>query len=358
MTSAALSDPGEQEPIVLDERDLSAAVDAKVISEDQSRALVALAKTRRALPSPSVDEEDVRLVTSFNDVFVTLGIALSVGSLIGLGASLAPLLTAPAVAALAWGLSEIFTRRRHMAFPSIVLTALFTGAVAVSVMAPFGDHLGAALPLVGGGAAFLGAFFHWRRFRVPIGMAAMTAGAAAAAIGAVMLVLPDVLQAHTGIVFLVAGVAVFLFAMRWDTSDRQRRTRRSDTAFWLHVLAAPLIVHPLAGLAGVDHDVVVQSSPWPALVLFAVLAAVALIVDRRALLVSGLIYFGGSILALIQQAGWSSSTVGAATAGVVGAAVLLLSIAWTPLRDRLLPFVPASLRVHMPAARVVRGFPK
>ena len=34
------------------------------------------------------------------------------------------------------------------------------------------------------------------------------------------------------------GVGVFLFAMRWDSSDPARQTRRSDVAFWLHLLAA------------------------------------------------------------------------------------------------------------------------
>src|SRR2546430_3225670 len=38
---------------------------------------------------------------------------------------------------------------------------------------------------------------------------------------------------------------MFLFAMWWDGSDRARLTRRSDVAFWLHLLAAPMIVHPV-----------------------------------------------------------------------------------------------------------------
>ena len=43
----------------------------------------------------------------------------------------------------------------------------------------------------------------------------------------------------------VAGLGVFAFAMRWDMTDPQRETRRSDVAFWLHLLAAPMIAHPL-----------------------------------------------------------------------------------------------------------------
>ena len=45
---------------------------------------------------------------------------------------------------------------------------------------------------------------------------------------------------------LLCGLAVFALAMRFDLSDPKRQTRRTDIAFWLHMLAAPLIVHPLA----------------------------------------------------------------------------------------------------------------
>jgi hypothetical protein len=40
-------------------------------------------------------------------------------------------------------------------------------------------------------------------------------------------------------------LVVFGIALRWDASDRERRTRRADVAFWLHLLAAPLLVHPV-----------------------------------------------------------------------------------------------------------------
>ena len=51
---------------------------------------------------------------------------------------------------------------------------------------------------------------------------------------------------------LLLGIGVFLFAMRWDSSDPTRTTRRSDVAFWLHLLAAPMIVHPIFTLLGLN----------------------------------------------------------------------------------------------------------
>src|SRR5438874_3733945 len=44
-----------------------------------------------------------------------------------------------------------------------------------------------------------------------------------------------------------------LAAMAFDASDRERATRRADCAFWLHLLAAPLIVHSLIWLVSPDR---------------------------------------------------------------------------------------------------------
>jgi hypothetical protein len=52
---------------------------------------------------------------------------------------------------------------------------------------------------------------------------------------------------------LVLGIGTFLFAMWWDSSDRARLTRRADVAFWLHLLAAPMIVHPSSRSAGPER---------------------------------------------------------------------------------------------------------
>ena len=52
---------------------------------------------------------------------------------------------------------------------------------------------------------------------------------------------------------LTAGIGVFALAMWWDRSDRVRQTRRSDVAFWLHLLAAPMIAHPIFHLLGVTE---------------------------------------------------------------------------------------------------------
>ncbi|MFX8102685.1 hypothetical protein ABTK91_20200, partial [Acinetobacter baumannii] len=80
------------------------------------------------------------------------------------------------------------------------------------------------------------AALHWRRFRVPITWAA-AAAVLALALG------KGLLSEWQMPALVLAGLATLAAAVGWDISDRLRRTRRADVAFWLHLLAAPLLVH-------------------------------------------------------------------------------------------------------------------
>ena len=84
------------------------------------------------------------------------------------------------------------------------------------------------------------------------------------------------------------GLAIFALAMWFDSSDLKRQTRRTDIAFWLHLLAAPIIVHPiLLSVTGSDAPL---GAALQVILVFVCLAVVALVVDRRAILVSSLSY--------------------------------------------------------------------
>lgn len=48
-------------------------------------------------------------------------------------------------------------------------------------------------------------------------------------------------------ILLVAALAVFALAMRYDISDPHRLTLRSDIAFWLHLAAAPALLYAMLG---------------------------------------------------------------------------------------------------------------
>ena len=223
------------------EDDLNSAVQAGVMTDDTAIAFRAHVAAGRQ--TPVADEEYFRLITGFNDIFVVIACALLLVSVSWIGGSLQPWLGPLALAAVAWGLAEFFTRQRRMALPSIVLMLVFVGAV-LSLVMGLTDSMA-----LGSALAAVAAWLHWQRFKVPITVAA---GAAALSALAVSAVLASPLQGK-GLEILVAffaGVAVFMWALRWDAQDRQRQTRKSDVAFWLHLLSAPLMVHPVFTVLG------------------------------------------------------------------------------------------------------------
>jgi hypothetical protein len=346
------------------ESDLAGAVEARAISPEAAAAFRNYVAGTHA--TPAVDEEHFRLLTGFNDIFVSIAAILILvavgwigfyvgGQIMGLEATQGPrqigvagAIGGFAVSGTSWLLAEYFTRKRRMALPSILLLVGFAGGFFAGLGAAFGanapwlaETLGLTTDLqqrqlAGGIGIIVGiatagmAWLHWRRFMVPVTVAVGALALVAVAVGAITAFVPGSQEAINPIL-LVAGLLVFTFAMRWDMSDLERRTRRSDVAFWLHLAAAPLIAHPIFHMLGVfDHDI---GAPMAALViaLYIAFAAVALAVDRRALLVSSLVYVLWAMYTLFEQTG-AVELAAALTALVIGSALLTLSAFWQPMR--------------------------
>lgn len=342
------------------ESDLQAAVDAKVMTPEAAAAFRAHIASVRA--APGADEESFRLITGFNDIFVSIAAVILLVAVAWIGESIHPAVAGVGVAAAAWGLAEYFTRQRRMALPSIVLVLAFAGGVFGSMVgflvkhgeAIFGNHpaestmaiIGGAMALVTAGATWL----HWKRFMVPITVAAGTAALAATAVALVLSIVgasasPDLVMT----LVLVAGLGVFTLAMWWDRSDRVRQTRRSDVAFWLHLLAAPMIAHPIFHLLGVTQGDDIGSGAAVLVVgIYILFGLIALAVDRRALLVSALAYVLFALTQLFNTFGAVELNV-ALTAFVIGSALLLLSAFWQNARSVVVGFLPAGLADQLPA---------
>ncbi|MDR7306347.1 hypothetical protein [Rhodoferax saidenbachensis] len=324
------------------EDDLLSAVQAGALSADAADALRSHAASRRA--TPVVDEEHFRLVTGFNDIFVVIACVLMLVSVAWIGNAAAHWVGSLAVAACAWGLAEFFVRKRHMALPAIVLLVAFVGGLFTSIFSVAGDGQGL---MVAAGAllAAVGAWLHWQRFHVPITVAAGCA-ALVGAVWALLLKSFPTLFSWMSLVILVGGVVVFIVALRWDASDTQRRTRRADVAFWLHLLAAPLLVHPLFAMLSLAGDTIALWQALVVLLAYGAIAAVSLVIDRRALMVSALGYVLYTFSALLKQYG----NVGlgfAITALALGAALLLLSAFWHRTRSALLRKVPLAVQRYI-----------
>ncbi|WP_205481102.1 hypothetical protein [Sphingomonas arenae] len=350
------------------QNDLDEAVAAGAISADAAAAL--RAHVDRLRTSPAIDEEQFRLITGFNDIFVSIAAAILLFAVGFIGQQIGPQIEpggpSPTIglfiAVTAWGLSEFFTRKRRMALPSILLLLAFAGGVLAAVgftlalfinPESFSDQQEVVVAgLMGATAAAVTAvatWFHWRRFRVPITVAAGTAAAVGICAGILLAVIgdrPNTEQIMLGFLLLL-GVGVFLFAMRWDASDPKRITRRSDVAFWLHLLAAPMIVHPVFTLLGLNDGQATVGEAVVVLLLYVALAITALAIDRRALLVSALAYVLFALNRLFEQVGAVELNV-ALTALVIGSALLLLSAFWHQARAAIVTRLPAALQGRLP----------
>lgn len=370
------------------EDDINSAVAAGALSAEAATSFRDHVSRMRALPRQS--EENFKLINSFNDVFVAIGAVILLVAVGAIGQAIAEMIAPDTwsttrrfdlseeelsaldaaqawrqglqlsvsglfVAIAAWPLSEFFTRKRRMALPSILLLLAFVGGVffavfgtGMAVGTDIDEFLGASMVIVAGAIAAGAASLHWRRFQVPITVAA----ASGVAVISVLLAIVGVFQVDmnsTGFYLsvLVAGLIVFGFAMRWDMSDRERITRRSDVAFWLHLLAAPLIAHSIFAMIGVTQGLVGIGAALGVLAVYIAFGLLALAVDRRALLVSALAYVLFALTFLFRQFGAVELNF-ALTALVIGSALLSLSAFWQPIRAQVIGVLPEGLRAKLP----------
>ncbi len=356
---------------MFNQQDLDEAIAAGAIDATAAASLRNFLDGNRL--APAVDEEQFRLINSFNDIFVSIASAILLFAVGWIGQSIGaalnftvepggPSAIAPlAVAAVAWGLATFFTAKRRMALPSILLLLAFVGGVfgtaLFTLVAVVGEPaldnnipLGAILAAVAATVAAVGAYIHWKRFHVPITVAAGAAAVAGIVIALIAAVMGEQLENMRNLMLgfvLLLGVGVFLFAMRWDSSDQARVTRRSDVAFWLHLLAAPMIVHPVFTLLGLNDGNATVGEGLVVVLLYIVLAVAALAIDRRALLVSALAYVLYALTELFKQIGAVELSV-ALTALVIGSALLMLSAYWHQARRLVVNRLPDGLRGKLP----------
>jgi hypothetical protein len=338
------------------EADIDAAVAAGALTPDGAAGL------RRHVAgetfSPAVDEEHFRLLTGFNDIFVAIAAVLLLSALAWIGASFGDIERGPPspagpimVAAAAWGLAEFFTKRRRMALPSIVLLLAFVGSIfatcglIVAQIVPqerFENNEPLIALVLGGSAAAAaaGAWLHWRRFRVPITVAAGVVAVVGSVIGLSLSAVSEPEALLLPLLF-AGGVALFALAMWWDMSDRERLTRRSDVAFWLHLAAAPMIAHSVFNGLGVFDGRIDAGTAFGVIALYILFAIVALAIDRRALLVSSLVYVLYAMRSLFAEFGAIELNV-ALTGLVIGSALLMLSAFWHPIRRAVVGGLPGA----------------
>jgi MFS family permease len=298
--------------------------------------------------SQAVDEENFRLINGFNDIFVVIASALLLASLAWLGYAVAPPLGGIALAAGSWVLAEYFVNKRRMALPAIALLLSFLiGLFAIPIL--FRPEVKEFAFIASGLLTTIGAIAHWVRFRVPITVAAGAATLTAGIVATVTYMFPATLL-YINHFILTFGLIIFGLAMYWDSKDTLRQTRSSDVAFWLHLISAPMIVHPIFHSLGVLEGSGDLFISLVVLGLYVLLAVISIAVDRRAIMVSALTYVVYTFSALMEDFGMVSSNF-AITGLCIGTSLLLLSAYWHSCRRVVLKLVPHNVQLKLPEAK-------
>jgi hypothetical protein len=368
---------------MLDDDDLEAAVAEGILTPVQAEKLRAFAGGRR-LAADRADEERFRFMRGFNDFFFAVGIVLfGVGIAYFAGSNSIENLIA---AALVWALAEFLVRRMRLVLPGILLACLFaffvfrltdwpsiahlTGLsssvppqLALTQYTMFGVQARIAIAVKALVTALAMTIFY-ARFRLPFALLLIAASLVVLVMALLGPLLPPA-SATYALLLLACGLAVFAAAMGYDLADRARTTRQADCAFWLHLFAAPLIVHSLIRLilappvpaplgAAPFGLTMTPASAVTIFVIVAVLTAIAVLIDRRALLVSALIYLGTAIgyalRSAIQTGTGNEPIVFFATLVILGALVLALGVGWQKLRRVVLRLFPPGLVNRLPPA--------
>ena len=352
-----MADPARQ----ITPEDLRAAVAAGIVTEAQAASVSALADSRsgKRLAMPAEDEP-FEFFRGFSEIFVSIGLVIlmsGIAALLVAFGGFAILVTLPLIcAAIAWWWAGYFTLKRRMNLPSMVLAVAFGSGIYLSAVTLLHTaDSGPRLPVVASFVlAALGMAAWYRKFRLPF--SAFILGAFA--LGAVysMTASLESLSGFTGsgrtglaglfdlrqspqfaLATLGFGIAAFLAAMWFDTRDPYRLGRYSATAFWLHVLAAPALVNTVAltlynvgGTAGIVSLAVA----------LAVIAALALIIDRRSFLTAALVYIALVISWIIEGRNGTDFGSWAMMLIVLGALVTALGTWWVPLRSALMRALP------------------
>ena len=307
--------------------------------------------------SPSVDEENFKLLSGFNDIFVvvtSLLLLISVSWIIP-----ESLYSSFVITLLSWGLAEFFVKIRKMSLPAIVLFITFIGSFFMGIgkiidSNQFFINISENTLMLSTIFTAFAAFIHWKRFAVPITVAV---GIATMIIFTLSLVISsmeniehikDALD-YAPYLILLFGIVTFFIAMVWDSSDTKRITNNSDVAFWLHLLAAPLIVHSTFTLLGVFDSQSGMEIIFAIVIFYILLSILSIIIDRRAFMVSSLLYVLYAINTLFSTYGMNNNSF-AITGILIAFTLLMLSGYWSKARSILLKFLPEFIQKKVPLA--------
>jgi len=268
---------------------LQKAADKNIIQNHQIEPLIRFIREQESPAGIDNREEPLKFIRSFGDVFISLGIvllviAINMTSLSGYQYFI------PAVGFIL--LAEWLVRVRRLALPGIAI--LISLLYFVNKAIEF-DHENATI--LGLAILSLTSLLFYLRHKMPFSLLPLAAGLVA--IGLIQVGIDVIRQP---IIFSAFGLLVFVIAMWFDIRDTARQSHLSDSAFWLHLLASPLIVH------GVMVSMLLSDQAWIQtigkeviiVIFFGAILLLALLLDRRAMLISTQLYMIYALTQLLQ----------------------------------------------------------
>lgn len=351
----------------LTEQHLDTAVSRAIIDADQRAALLALAASGYGAYGGR-EEEQFGFISGFNDIFLAIGVALFIAAAM-MAANLFgyTFLSLTACAIGMWLVSEVLTARLRRAIPSMLASGAFAG-FAVWASAGLIDGLAVgmepdaqnAVTLYGTAiAGCVWTLLYFFRFRLPFSILLVSGAVVWLGFlivtnifaGLSSLQEPQYFQELPAAYALASGLALFGFAMWFDRIDPDRTTLRADYGFWLHLLAAPLIVHAIMYLItglrfGRLDGGASAGSALLVVALFAALALIALVINRRAILVAALTYLGGALWYLMSQSERTANNAELLSILLISIFVIGLGVGWHAIRRTLIQVPPLDRLDH------------
>jgi len=307
---------------------LQKAATENIIRDDQVEPLLAFISEQHAIVRGDSGEEPLKFIRSFGDVFITLGVVLLVVAInmIGLSGYAYLIPVAGFVVVAEW-----LVRVRRLALPgiAILLAILYFVNKAIAF-----DHENATV--LGLGILAITSLLFYFRYKMPFSLLPL-----ATSLVAIALIQIGVNAIEQPLIFLGLGLAVFIIAMLFDIRDTERKSHLSDSAFWLHLLASPLIVHGVmvsllfsqAGwLQPIDKEIII-------IVFFLVFLALALLLDRRAMLVSTQLYMIYALTQVFEGQLNSTQNVLIYVLITIGLVVIFFGTYWYKTRSLLFGFL-------------------
>lgn len=310
---------------------LKKAAQQNIIEPGQVDPLYRFLQEDKSDTLPVSREEPLRFIRSFGDVFITLGVIMLVIS-INMFKLSGYYYLIPAAGFVA--VAEWLVRVRRLALPgiAILISILFFVNKAISF-----EHDNATLF----GLSVLGitSLLFYLRYKMPFSLLPLAASLVAMAIIQIGF---DVIEQP--IIFAGLGLLVFLVALWFDSRDTERLSHLSDSAFWLHLLAAPLIVH------GVMVSMLISDQPWIdwlnkevlIIAFFAGFFLLALLIDRRAMLVSTQLYMIYALTQLLNDRLAHTQNVMIYVLIVLGLFIIYFGAYWYRTRRLMLGFLSDS----------------